>query len=108
MKTKTILIAVLIVGLIGVGTMAWASEQKNEPAKQVTADASMDVTPIEVKGMMKQTESGLLLFDGKETYLLKCDKALENLIGKLVTISGDLQKDENGSAIVVKKAMVAN
>ncbi|MEH0019631.1 MAG: hypothetical protein V6Z89_08260 [Desulfobacter sp.] len=115
---KKAVIAALIVGLVGIGYMAFATEQgaTRETAAQETMAAGTDALaegPINVRGVVEKSESGLALFNGKETYLLKGgeevrEDALEGMIGKLVKISGDLEKDDKGAWINVKEAVVAN
>ncbi len=108
MKTRITLIAVLIIGLAGFGTLSFATEKKTTGIAKVSAPTNMVVTQIEVKGLVKQTKAGLFLYDGNETYLLKGEKILETLVGRLVKINGELQKSENGSAILVKTALKVN
>ncbi|MCP4718778.1 MAG: hypothetical protein GY860_04900 [Desulfobacteraceae bacterium] len=108
MKTKITLIAVLIIGLIGMGNPAFATEKKTKEAAPVAADTTMQSTQIEVKGIVKKTESGISLFDGNKTYLLEGDLVHENMIGNLVKVNGDLQKKENGATIIVEKAIRVN
>lgn len=109
MNARKTLIAVLIFGIVGTGNPGFASGQKGiDTVKQNKLKTQMKTGSIEVRGVVKKTEAGLALFDGRKTYLLKGDDALESLAGKLVNISGDLQVGEKGPAILVKKAMVAN
>ncbi len=113
MKTKITLIAVLIIGFVGMGFMAFATEQ--EASKDAAATAGQDVEApaalIQVRGVMERSETGLALFDGNDTYELKgCEnvKKVEDMIGKLVKISGDLEKNDKGTFINVKEVAVAN
>ncbi len=115
MKTKMTLIAVLIIGFVGMGFMAFATEQK--ASKDATAKATQDVEAaaalIQVRGVMERSETGLALFDGNDTYQLKgCENVkgvkVEDMIGKLVKISGDLEKNDKGAFINVKEVAVAN
>ncbi len=108
MKTKITLIAVLIIGLIGMGNMAFATEKKAKEAAPIAAEETVQATQIEVKGMVNKTESGISLFDGSKTYFLEGDAVQENLIGNLVKVSGDLLKKENGATIIVEKAVMIN
>lgn len=112
MNARNTLIAALIIGIIGIvgtGNPGFASGQKGiDTVKQNKLETQIKARSIEVRGVVKKTEAGLVLFDGKKTYLLKGDDVLDSLAGKLVDISGDLQAGEKGPAILVKKAMVAD
>ena len=108
MRIKTTLIAVLIIGLIGMGNTVFATEKKTNKATPVSSDITLEATKIEVKGMVKQTESGLSLFDGNRLYLLEGDIVDEKMIGNLVKVSGDLQTKEDQATIIVEKAIKVN
>ncbi|MCG8634074.1 MAG: hypothetical protein MI863_09620 [Desulfobacterales bacterium] len=107
MKTKMTLIAVLIIGFAGMGFMALAAEQKT------TGDAEAPAAVIQVRGVMEKSETGLALFDGNQTYGLKgCENIkgvkVEDMVGKLVKVSGDLEKTDKGAFINVKEVAAAN
>ncbi len=115
MKTKMTLIAVLIIGFVGIGVMACATEQKAN--KDAAATTSQDVEAaaalVQIQGVMEKSEAGLALFDGNDTYQLKgCENVkgvkVEDMIGKLVKISGDIEKNDKGAFINVKEVAVAN
>ncbi len=113
MKTKMTLIAVLIIGFVGMGFMAFATEQKADKDAAVKTTQEVPAALIQVRGVMERSETGLALFDGNDTYELKgCenikDVKVEDMIGKLVKISGDLEKNDKGAFINVKEVAVAN
>ena len=121
---KQIIISAMIIGLIGISALAIASgtqKQKAEgkpQAKIMETPAAAEVAegPIKVRGVMEKNQEGLALFDGKDTYQLSGlgevegmnGKTLEKMIGKLVSISGDLEKNKSGSRIIVKEVAVTN
>ncbi len=118
MKTKMTLIAVMILGFLAIANLALAGASKTQKAAVTnkTADAvEMEITPIDVKGVMEKSDSGLTLFDGKNTYMVKADKQtgpkfgkeLEQMAGKMVKLKGSLQENEQGALLVVTKAVVA-
>ncbi|HCY87839.1 MAG TPA: hypothetical protein DHV36_22075 [Desulfobacteraceae bacterium] len=121
---KHIITTGIIIAVLGMTALALASgDQKQKTtdkasAKVMETPAAAEVAPgpIKVRGVMEKTEEGLALFDGKETYQLSgfgnvegMDKeTLDKMIGKLVSISGDLEKNEAGARIFVKEVTVAN
>lgn len=121
---KNIVITGMILGLMGLAALAIASgnkekkEARKPSAKVMEAPAAAEVAPgpIKVRGVMEKTEGGLALFDGKETYQLAGlaevegmnVETLEKMVGKLVKISGDLEKNERGARILVRDVSVAN
>ncbi len=113
MKTKMTLIAVLIIGFTGMGIMAFATEQKVDKKAAATQDVEAASALIQVRGVMEKSKTGLALFDGNDTYQLKgCENVkgvkVEDMVGKLVKISGDLEKSDKGAFINVKEVAVAN
>ena len=119
MKRKITLAAVLIIAITGISVMAMGKkpvDTKGTPAT-VEKPASLEneaeqVAPqkkanhIYVKGELKQTKSGFFLFDGKETYGLKTQKDLGEMMGKIVMVRGELATGETGTVILVDKLNV--
>lgn len=106
MKTKITLIALMIIGLIG--TQGFTAEQKKNENGQVAAAADIlaDGQPVQIRGVLEKTESGLFLLDGKQAFLLKGDKELDKLIGKPVDVQGIFKKGEKNLIILVNQAKV--
>ncbi len=108
------LIAVLIIGFTGMGFMAIAAEQKASKETAATTAKSVDAAAlIQVRGVMERSETGLALFDGNDTYQLKgCENVkgvkVEEMIGKVVKISREIEKNDKGAFINVKEVAVAN
>ncbi|MCG8618291.1 MAG: hypothetical protein MI802_18910 [Desulfobacterales bacterium] len=121
---KRILTTGIIIGLMGMAALAIASGNQKQKAADTASSKIMETPaaaevapgPIKVRGVMEKNEEGLALFDGKETYQLSGfgevegmnKETLDNMIGKLVRISGDLEKNEKGARIFVKEVTVAN
>ena len=121
---KNLITSTIAIGIISIAALAIASgtqKQKTEnpaPAKAIETPAPAEVAagPIKVRGVMKKSEEGLSLFDGKKTYQLagfseikgmNAD-AIEKMVGKLVSISGDLEKRGASARIMVKEVLVVN
>jgi len=107
MKTKFTLIAVLVISLSGTCNMAFAKEQKTQD-KTVTTVAMKAENTVAVKGIVKQTQSGLSLYDGQQTYILKGNMPLVGMIGKIVQVDGSIQKTEKDSILIVKQIIETN
>ncbi len=103
MKMKVILTAVLIIGILGIGNLTFASAEKT--IKDTTSETSIQA-PGEYKGIVSKTDEGYTLLAGEVTYMLKGEK-LEDLVGETVNISGQLVKTEKGDTIIVAKAELA-
>ena len=109
MKMKRSLMTVVMIGIIGLFNLCFAAgSATTDPAKQLPEKTEAKAGHVEVKGVIKQTDSGLQLFDGRQTYLLKGKKPLKALVGKLVKVSGDLKKTQAGDVIHVEKATATN
>lgn len=109
MKTIITLTAALIMALVGICNPVFASGSgKSEPVKQVQAEEQLKAAAVEIKGIVKKTDTGLSLYDGAKSYVLRGDQLPESLIGKIVIVHGDLMTTQNGNAIVVKKVMIDN
>lgn len=118
MKTKMTLIAVMILGFLATANLALAGESKTQKAAVTnkTADAAeIAGTPIDVRGVMEKSDTGLTLFDGKNTYMVKAakqvgpefGKELDQMAGKLVKVRGSLQRGEHETLLVVTQAVPA-
>ena len=89
--------------------VAMDAQEASPSVDQKETSASIDdqekASYIYVKGELKETETGISLFDGKETYQLKADDqaTLKPMVGKLVMVSGELSTLETGTVILVKK-----
>lgn len=107
MKVKVVLIALItigIIGFIGAGSMVVASEKNTE--KNVVTGTSTIVAAQETavfKGIVKKTESGIVLVGEKETYALE-GEGLEELLGRNVEITGTLVKGDTINTIIVIQA----
>jgi len=107
MKTKIALIALIIAGLIGTANMAFATAQKTDGAAAKAIQAVTETKTFAFRGLVKETPAGITLFDGKETYVLKGNK-LDELVGKIVVVTGKIQKTDKTTTILVKKAARAD
>ncbi|MCP3898892.1 MAG: hypothetical protein GY707_04050 [Desulfobacteraceae bacterium] len=103
MKIKVLLTAVLIIGLLGIGNLTFASAEKIN--KDTTSETSIQA-PGEYKGTVVKTDEGYTLLAGEVTYMLKGEK-LEDLVGETVNVRGQLVKTEKGDTIIVAKEELA-
>ncbi len=112
MKTKVTLIGLMIIGLVGIAGAggAIAAEQKGENAQIPAAAAELliDGQPVQIRGVVEKTESGLFLLDGNGAFLLKGDNGLDKLVGQPVEIQGVFKKGEKNSMILVNQARVVH
>ena len=108
---KTAIIAIMIMGMMGTPVFAGSGNSDSGAAAAASVqsgDVQLKGAPVSVKGVMELTESGLFLLDGKDTFLLRGDKALERLIGQPVEVKGLLAKDEKQAVIFVTEVKVVN
>lgn len=106
----------MITGLMAAATPAFSSDKpvadKTQTAVVATAETQVQSQAIEVRGIIEKSTAGMFVFDGNQTYYVVPDKSLgtdlDKLAGKVVRLSGTLQKSENGPAILVTQAKEAN
>ena len=108
MRIRVFLTAVLIIGLLSIGNLTFASGEKT--TKDTTSETSMkapgEMENHDYKGIVAKTDEGYTLLAGEITYLLQGEE-LEDMVGETVNISGQLMKTEQGDTIIVDKAELA-
>ncbi len=115
---KKTITALMALSLSVIWLPASASEQ-GQPGHAYMKDA---VTPAPglnyakekgiYRGIVEVGKSGLTLINGTGTYLLKQDPepgvpALETMVGKVVMVSGRLEKNKHGILLIVTNAVAA-
>lgn len=107
MKKQITLITVLVIGLGIICGIAIAQDKTTIQKAAVTAPAAGE-NMVEIKGIIKSSESGVILYDGKENYLLKGNEVLEDMVGKIVEVNGTVEKDGTNSVLLVNQVVQVN
>ena len=119
MKIYLALIIALVIGLSGIGQMAFASAGTVLDTDAQMASAVEDqeiVKAIQIQGIMQASDQGVSLECPNSTYQLKgCenlegmeDDTIKSMMGKLVKVSGDLERTEAGLFIHVRDLETIN
>lgn len=105
---KTILTTLMIIGILGMGHSAFATSKvvSQEPVVQKNVVSPDKMETIEYQGIINRTSKGYTLLAEEKTYLL-IGKNLKDLVGKTVSISGQLLMGEKPNTIFVAKAVPA-
>ncbi|WP_022665634.1 hypothetical protein [Desulfospira joergensenii] len=109
MNKKTVSIAILLAGLVGM--LTFACEEKNsvssgDRVQNPGEDTPEAVVGLEMYGMLERSDSGeLVLVDGQDRYDLKCDSDVTDLIGRQVKVIGTLKTDGSDRFIQIVQAI---
>lgn len=106
---KKLFTVMVVVGIIGMGTLAVAGEAKSAGvAAPAVVEKTIEAAKFQIfTGMVQKNEKQFVLSTGGKTYLLG-GLNLEKIVGKKVSITGTLVKGETMDTIIVEKAEVAS
>ena len=83
--------------------IANVEETEAQTAPQVAASAPIE--SAEIDGMLTQTEKGLAIFTGTDSYIVT-GKDLSDMIGKMVKVTGAIAEVEGGRVIEVMEVTI--
>lgn len=109
MKTKVMIIALLIIGLIGIqsGFATDQAETENTAAPAAVDNTSDTGEPVTLEGVIEKKDADLFLVHGENTFLLQGDKDLAKLEGQSVEVRGILKKEDMQHTIMVEQVKTA-
>ena len=109
MNKKTLSIAIILTGLVGMLTFACEEKDSVHPASekvQSSVEEAPEITiSVERQGMLERSDSGgLVLVNDQNHYDLRCDSDLNDLVGKQIKVTGTLKTKGSVSFIQVAQA----
>jgi hypothetical protein len=105
---KKTLSVIVVSALVAVGSSAFASSTPSKPVvedPQTTIQTSVEKLQQSFSGLVKKTETGLVLETKDGEYMLK-GLSLEEIIGKEVLVTGVVKSENDANIIYVVKADV--
>lgn len=105
---KKTLSVIVISAVVAVSSSAFASSTPSKPvteAPQTTIQTSIEKMQQSFSGLVKKTDTGLILETKDGAYILK-GLSLEEIVGKEVFVTGVVKSENEANTIYVVKADV--